>query len=131
MKINPLSWMLCTAALAVVSSGCATHEQHSFNADYNQHLTTAPNYFVEDRDANSFTITASQGKPSSGAEQFIDVKRAASAVAAHETRRRGWQNWQLDYIAEYDQGWIHVVKAQVVRRNAVEYKPRRPDKQAA
>lgn len=133
MKTKPLSQifgvLLFTAALALFGSGCASPPPHSFNSDYSQSLPTAPNYFIEDGDANSFTITASQGRPSSGAERVLDVKRAATAVAETEAKRRGWQNWQLDYIYERNEGWMHVVKAEVVRKNAVEYKAGQPDKQ--
>ncbi len=118
-----------TVALAIFAFGCATQKQHSFNADYNQQLTTAPNYFIEDVNANCFTVTASQGRPSSGAERIIDVKRAVTTVAETEAKRRDWGNWQVDYISERNDGWMHVVKARVVRESAVEYKADQPAKQ--
>ena len=36
-----------------------------------------------------------------------------------EAKRRGWQNWNLDYIQERDKGWMHIVIADVTRKNAV------------
>ena len=47
-----------------------------------------------------------------------------AAGAASEAKRRGWQNWDLGYIQERDQGWMHVVIADVARKNAVEMTPR-------
>ena len=131
MKIIQLPRMsLCllfTAALAVFGSGCATPQnEHSFNDDYNQHLTIAPKYFIEDGGAAKFMVTVQQGHPSTGGERIIDVKRAASAVAETESKRRGWQDWRLDYINEHDQGWMHVVKAVVIPKNAIEFKGGQP-----
>jgi len=48
------------------------------------------------------------------------VKEVASDVAKTEAKRRGWQNWDLGYIQERDQGWMHVVIAEVTRKNAAE-----------
>ena len=112
----------CTAALAVFSSGCATHEEHSFNDDFNQQLPTAPMYYVEDVNTNHFTVTVLQGKPMASEERIIHVKRAASAVAETEAKKRGWENWQLEYIRQGSQGWMFTAKADVVRKNAVEMK---------
>jgi hypothetical protein len=50
------------------------------------------------------------------------VKEVATTVAASEAKRRGWQNWNLDYIQERDEGWMHIVIADVGRKNAVEKK---------
>jgi hypothetical protein len=116
------SFLTLAAASVIFSSGCATHEEHSFNADFNQVLPTAPKYYVEDRSESSFTITAHQGKPSSGAERIFDVKRAASTIAEAEAKRRGWKNWRLDYIVERNDGWMHFVKAEVVREKELEFK---------
>ena len=98
--------LLFTAALAVFSFGCATHEEHSFNDDFNQHLPTAPMYYVEDVNTNHFTVTVLQGKPMASEERILHVKRAASAVAETEAKRRGWENWQLEYVRQGSQGWI-------------------------
>jgi hypothetical protein len=58
-----------------------------------------------------------------GTQRIIYVKDAASAIAQSEARRRGWQNWTLDYIQERDQGWMHIIIANVTRKNAVEITP--------
>ena len=118
--------LLFTAALAVFSSGCATHEEHSFNNDFNQQLPTAPMYYVEDVNTNHFTVTVLQGKPMASEERILHVKRAASAVAETEAKRRGWENWQLEYVRQGSQGWMFTAKADVVRKNAVEIKTDAP-----
>ncbi len=64
MKTNQLPKIFGTlffgVALALLGFGCATQEQHSFNADYNQQLTTAPNYYIEDVNAKCFIVTAAR-----------------------------------------------------------------------
>ena len=133
MKTTPLlrtfGLLLSCITLAMFTFGCATHEQHSFNADFNQSLPTAPNYYIEDGNDAKFYVTVSQGRMSSGQERITDVKRAASRVAEYEARRRGWKNWRVDYIYERDQGWMHVVKAEVVRQNAAEFQGSQPEEQ--
>ena len=47
-------------------------------------------------------------------------------MAETEAKRRGWGNWNLDYIFEGDQGWMHVVKAEVTRRQPLELKTSHP-----
>ena len=117
-------WLPGLLALTVtlVLSGCATPETHSFNSDYNQHLPTDPKYSIEDHGANCFKVTVEQGIPSSGQERVLDTKQAASAVAETEAKRRGWESFDLNYIYEQNQGWMHVVKAVVKPKNAVKYK---------
>jgi hypothetical protein len=58
-----------------------------------------------------------------GTDRVIYVKQAASAVAESEAKRRGWKNWDLNYIQERDAGWMHIVIADVTRKNAVERTP--------
>jgi hypothetical protein len=111
-----------TAAVALLGFGCATQPQHSFNADFNQTLPTAPNYYIEEQNTNSFKLTVSQGKATNGQERIFDVKTAANTIAEHEAKTRGWQNWRLDYIAEFNDGWMHVVKVEVVRKQTLEFK---------
>jgi hypothetical protein len=118
-----------TAALTIFGSGCATHEEHSFNDDFNQQLPTAPKYYIENVDDNHFTISIHQGKPMASEERIIHVKRAASAVAETEAKRRGWQNWQLEYIRQGSQGWMFTAKADVVRKNSVELRNTAPTNQ--
>ena len=90
-------------------------------------LTTTPKYFIEDGGSDPFLRhRASSGRPSTGQERILDVKQTASAVAETEAKRRGWAAWQVDYIFEKNQGWMHVVKVVVVPKNAVEYKGDKP-----
>jgi len=127
MKTNQLRWtlrlLLLNATLLVLATGCATQNERSYNQDFNQNLRTSPKYAIANVDDTHFQITVHQGSPSEGAERVIDLKTAASAVAETEARRRGWQNWNLDYIQQRDQGWMHIVIADVTRKNAVEMTP--------
>ena len=127
--IHSLQLLVCflfTAALAVFSSGCATHEEHSFNDDFNQQLPTSPKYFIENVNDNHFTVTVLQGKPMASEERILHVTRAASAVAETAAKKRGWENWQLEYVRQGSQGWMFTAKADVVRKNAVEIKTDAP-----
>ena len=128
MKINQLRWtlrlLLLNATLAatfvVFATGCSTPGERSFNQDFHQNLPTSPNYAIENVDDTHFRVTVHQGSPLPGTERVIYVKEVASTVAATEAKRRGWQNWELGYIQERDQGWMHIVIADVTRKNAVE-----------
>ena len=121
MKTNPFRWtlrlLLLNATVLLLTAGCATNER-SFNQDFNQNLPTSPKYSIANVDDTHFQITVHQGSPSQGAERVIDQKTAASAVAETEARRRGWQNWNLDYIQQRDQGWMHIVIADVTRKKS-------------
>jgi hypothetical protein len=127
MKTNPLRWtlrlLLLNATLVVLAAGCATPNERSYNQDFNQNLPTSPKYTIENIDDTHFQVTVHQGSPSPGTQRVIYVKEVASVVAASEAKRRGWQNWNLDYIQERDQGWMHIVIADVTRKNAVEMTP--------
>ena len=127
MKTNQLRrtlrLLLLNAALAVLAAGCATHNERSYNQDFNQNLPTAPKYSIANVDDTHFQITVHQGSPAPGTQRIIYVKEVVSAVAANEARRRGWQNWDLGYIQERDQGWMHIVIADVARKNAVTTTP--------
>lgn len=124
MKINQLpQLLLLNVALALFAAGCATHDEHSYNQDFNQSLPTAPKYFIENIDDTHFKVTVHQGSPADGPERVIYVKQAASAVAENEARHRGWPSWDLNYVQERDQGWMHVVIAEVTRKNAIEKVP--------
>jgi len=124
MKTNQfrgtLRLLLFSATLVVLAAGCATQHERSYNQDFNQNLPTSPNYTIENVDATHFRVTVHQGSPSPGTQRIIYVKEVASTVAATEAKRRGWQNWDLDYIQERDKGWMHIVIADVTRKNAVE-----------
>ena len=115
-----LRLLLLNVALAVLATGCATHDEKSYNHDFNQNLPTSPNYFIENIDDTHFKVTVHQGSPLPGTQRDTSVKEVASTVAATEAKRRGWKNWDLNYIQERDQGWMHIVIAEVTRKNAVE-----------
>ena len=118
-----LQFLLLNATLAVLAAGCATHDERSYNQDFNQNLPTAPKYFIENIDDNHFKVTVHQGTPSEGPQRIIYVKEVASTVAETEAKRRDWKNWDLNYIQERDQGWMRIVIAEVTRKNAVEKTP--------
>jgi hypothetical protein len=123
MKINRLRWtlqmLILNVTLVVLAAGCATHDERSYNQDFNQNLPTSPRYTIENVDDTHFQVIVHQGSPLPGTERILYVKKVASTVAATEAGRRGWQNWDLDYIQERDQGWMHIVIANVTRKNAV------------
>jgi hypothetical protein len=120
-RLRPtLRLLLLNAALVVLAAGCASNNERSYNRDFNQNLPTSPNYTIENVDDTHFKVTVYQGTPLPGTERITFVKEVASTVAASEARHRGWQNWELGYIQERDQGWMHIVIADVTRENAVE-----------
>jgi len=127
MKTNrirrTLRLLLLNATFVVLAAGCATHNERSYNQDFNQNLPTSPNYTIENVDDTHFHVIVHQGSPLPGTERITFVKEVASTVAATEAKRRGWQNWDLGYIQERDQGWMHIVIADVTRKNAVEMTP--------
>jgi hypothetical protein len=127
MKLNQFRWPLrllsLNAALVVLATGCATHQTHSYNQDYNQNLPTAPKYYIKNIDDNEFKVTVQQGSPLPGTQRDTAEKQVAAAVAETEAKNRGWKNWDINYIQERDQGWMHIVIAEVTRKNAVEKNP--------
>jgi hypothetical protein len=127
MKTNrirrTLRLLLLNATLVVLAAGCATQNERSYNQDFNQNLPTSPNYAIVNVDDTHFQVVVHQGSPLPGPQRIIYVKEVASVVAGTEAKRRGWQNWDLGYIQERDQGWMHVVIAEVTRKNAVEKTP--------
>ena len=131
MKINQLRWtlrlLLLNATFVVLAAGCATHNERSYNQDFNQNLPTSPKYTIENVDDTHFQVVVHQGSPLPGTQRIIYVKEVVSAVAANEAKRRGWQNWDLNYIQERDQGWMHIIIADVTRKNAVEMTPGSPN----
>ena len=124
MKINQLRWtlrlLLLNATLALLATGCATSNEGSYNQDFHQNLPTSPNYAIENVNDTDFHVVVHQGTALKGSDRIIYVKQVASAVAASEAKHRGWENYDLNYIQEYDQGWMHVVVADITRKNAVE-----------
>jgi hypothetical protein len=124
MKTNRLRrafrLLLLNVTLAILAAGCATDGEHSYNKDFNQDLRTSPNYTIANLDDTHFQVTVYQGTALAGTDRVIFVKQAASNVAASEAKRRGWANWDLNYTQEYDRGWMHIVVAEITRKNAVE-----------
>jgi hypothetical protein len=109
-------WLLAiNAAIAILAAGCAAPEEHSFNQDFGAQLPVKPMYSIHDEDAVHFRITVHQGVNSTGVERVANLKEAASDIAKAESKRLGWEKWQLDYISEHEQGWMHVVVAEVTR----------------
>jgi hypothetical protein len=127
MKTNQLrrtlQMLLLDAALVVLAAGCATQNERSYNQDYNQNMPTSPKYVIDNIDDTHFKVTVYQGSPLPGTQRIIFVKQVASIVTASEAKRRGWKNWDLGYIQERDQGWMHIVIADVTRKNAIERTP--------
>lgn len=115
LRLSP--WIILPGtAVVLLAAGCATPTEHSFNQDYGQFLVTDPKYYIEDETGDHFKIVVHQGKHSSGAERILDIKAAAPDIAKGEAQRLGWQRWQLNYIQEKDQGWMHLVVAEVTRQ---------------
>jgi hypothetical protein len=124
MKINRLLLLLLlNLALVVLVTGCATPTGRSYNQDFNQNLPGSPNYIVANIDDTHFKVTVEQGSPISGQGRVIYVRQAASIVAASEAKSRGWDKWDLNYIQERDQGWMHIVIGEVTRKNAIKENP--------
>jgi hypothetical protein len=127
MKINQFHRtfypLALSAAILALAGGCATHEEHSYNQDYNQTLPTSPKYYIKDVNDHEFKVIVHQGSPYDGPQRIIFVKQVASTVAGTEAKRRGWENWDLNYIQDRDQGWMRVVIAEVTRKNAATTPP--------
>ncbi len=127
MKAHQLpSWLrllLLNLTLALIVGGCATQEKHSYNKDFNQNLPADPNYYIENINDNHFRITVEQGCTLSGTGRIIYVKQAAATVAGNEAKQRGWPAWNLNYVQDYDRGWMRVVVAEITRQNAAETSP--------
>ena len=120
IQLRRIAWLpAISTAIAVLAGGCATPEQHSFNHDFGEQFPVNPMYSIQTMDAMHFRITVHQGKPSTGTERVINLKNAASTIAKAESQRLGWEKWQVDYIREYEQGWMHVVVAEVTREKYI------------
>ena len=116
MKTNRLLGFLLAAAVALLAGGCATPTR-SFNKDFNENFPPQPNYAVDNMNDTHFKVRVFQGTPMP--EQYTAcveyMKSAAQKIADAEGQRRGWQEWQLNYIQQRDQGWMHVLVAVVTR----------------
>jgi hypothetical protein len=123
-RLRPtLRLLLLNAVLVILAAGCATNGERSYNRDFNQNLATSPTYTIKNIDDTHFRVSVYQGSPMPGTERVTFDKEVASTVAESEAKRRGWQNWDLGYIQDRDQGWMHIVIADVIRKNAVEKTP--------
>jgi hypothetical protein len=117
--------VMLSVVLVMAGAGCATHDERSYNEDFGQSLPAAPKYAIENIDDDRFKLVLHQGTPDAGPGRVSDMKSAAPIIAQAEARRRGWVNWQLDYIQERDQGWMHVLIAIITRKNPIEEVPDR------
>jgi hypothetical protein len=117
MKVNWRLWpVLFSAILLIMAVGCATPTK-SFNQDYNENFPPQPNYAIENVDDTHFKIRLSQGTPMPEQRDtcVMYMKKAVWTIANDEGKRRGWQQWEVNYIQERDQGWQHVLVCVVVR----------------
>jgi hypothetical protein len=123
-KITRHPWLtpalLASAVLVAAGLGCATHDEHSYNQDFSQSLPADPKYSIENVDDNHFKLILYQGRPDDGPGRVSDMKSAAPVIADTEAKHRGWAAWQLDYIQERDKGWMHILIAEVTRKNPAE-----------
>lgn len=117
MNKSRVRWLvLLSAILMFLVPGCATPTR-SFNQDYGEHFPPRPNYAIDQMDDTHFKIRLFQGTPLP--EQLpVTVeymKKAVWIIANAEARRRGWQQWEVNYIQQRDEGWMHVLVAVVIR----------------
>jgi hypothetical protein len=106
---------LLLGVIVLSLAGCSTPTR-SFNQDYQENSPVSPNYTIENVDGNDFKIRVYQGETYQGPQRIIYMKEAASKIADSEAKRRGWQEWQLNYIQERDQGWMHILVGEVIRQ---------------
>jgi hypothetical protein len=112
-----MSWFLSfCATIMLLAAGCATPTK-SFNDDYNQNFPPKPRYAIDNVNDTEFKIRVQQGTPMPEQHPVAVeyMKEATSAIAKSEARRRGWVEWQVNYIQETDKGWMHVLVAEVIR----------------
>jgi len=119
---RPLHILILNAAVVLLAVGCAT-SMRSYNQDYGQDLPVAPKYSIANIDDTRFKITVHQGEPASGPDRIVYLKEATAAIAQNEATHRGWKLWRVDYIQERDQGWMHILIANVTRENSAEIAP--------
>lgn len=86
-------------------------------------MPVAPKYSIEDLGPDHFKIHIRQSSPMNGPSRITYLKQATTIVAESESRHRGWENWKTDYIHETDDGWMHVLVAEVSREPGVRMNP--------
>jgi len=116
MKSKVFQFFLLNIILVILAAGCAS-DKKSFNKDYNEHFPLEPKYTIDDINDNHYKITVYQGSPSpdAPARRVLYMKEAASTIAVAEGKRRGWERWDLNYLNEHDQGWMHIIVVDVAR----------------
>ncbi len=117
MNKDRLFWLpLLSVILMFLLPGCATPTR-SFNQDYNEDYPPQPRYVIDQMDDTRFKIRLYQGTPMPDQLPVaVDyMKQAVWVIANTEGRRRGWQRWEVNYIQERNQGWMHVLVAVVIR----------------
>ena len=122
----PVRLWSVNAALLVLAGSCSTPEEQSFNQNFDQDYPAAPKYVIEDQGDNHFKIRMHQGSPMTGPSRVTYMKDAMNIVAQDACHRRGWANWTVDYIQERDDGWMHVLVAEVTEKPAVVIAPLAP-----
>ena len=117
--------MPVNTALFLLSAGCKTEDEQSFNETFNQNYPVEPKYSIEDSHDDYFKVRMRQGSPMSTKDpsRVTYLKNATTVVVENECHRRGWENWKADYISETDQGWMHVLVAEVHREPGVRMSP--------
>jgi hypothetical protein len=115
MKTKRILGLLLTSfIIAFLAVGCAS-PTHSFNKDFNEKSPIEPKYAIDNVNDTEFKIRVFQGSPMTGPDRIVYMKEAASAISDAEAKRRGWEQWQLNYIQERDQGWEHILVGEVIR----------------
>jgi hypothetical protein len=117
MKAHRILWsVLFSVIFTVLAVGCVTATK-SFNRDYNENIPPQPNYAIDNVDDRHFKIRLSQGTPmpEQRAVCVMYMKKAIWTIANNEGKRRGWQQWEVNYIQERDQGWQHILVCVVIR----------------
>src|SRR5450756_1000500 len=65
------SLLAINAAIAVLLSGCATPDEHSYNKDFGENLPAQPIYSIQHEDDQHFILKVHQGVPLNGAARTL------------------------------------------------------------